>query len=440
MEIPDIENAILAKEKELSELRFKLDEKLREDQPFQNNQSSSPKQNLTHGEIARYSRQLILPELGVTGQLLLKGAQVLIVGCGGLGCPAAVYLAAAGIGTIGLLDYDTIDLSNLHRQVLHTEARVNVSKVDSILLSVKALNSNVNIRTHNVVLNSSTAIEIIKQYDVVLDCTDNVATRYLLNDSCVLSGKPLVSGAALRWEGQLTVYNYNDGPCYRCLFPSPPPPETVTNCSDGGVMGVIPGIIGSMQALETIKIIANIGLPMSCSMLLYDGFRSNVRKVKIRPKQKNCSICGETPSITELVDYEEFCGANATDKDEGLTLLQENHRVTVELVNKMLEENEPHVLVDVRMPVELEICSLGSSALNIPLKQISKPENLATIRTSLADKAANTIICVCRRGNDSQLAVRALAEAFKDEDVVIKDVVGGLTAWAKRIDCTMPIY
>ncbi|KAF2360903.1 Adenylyltransferase and sulfurtransferase MOCS3/Uba4 [Trinorchestia longiramus] len=396
---------------------------------------------LSHTEVARYSRQLILPELGVAGQKKLKEARVLIVGCGGLGCPSAQYLAAAGVGTLGLLDYDDVEVSNLHRQVLHSEARVGMSKVDSIIASLYSLNSNVRFEPHKLILNSVTAMPVIEAYDIVLDCTDNVATRYLLNDACVISNKPLVSGAALRFEGQLTIYHYDGGPCYRCLFPSPPPPETVTNCSDGGVVGVVPGIIGSMQGLETIKLITGVGKPLSNTMLVFDGYASVFRNVKLRPRQTNCAVCGDLPSITQLIDYVQFCGASATDKDTGVSLLTPAQRVTVKEYESIVSSGEPHVLVDVRQPVELGICVLNNT-VNIPLKEISKPERVQEIRDALESCEGRRVICVCRRGNDSQLATVALKEALKEAlpEVIVQDIAGGLTQWARVIDNSMPIY
>ena len=431
-----LQRDILKKQQEIKELQDQL-LALQNSRDSDCSSSTAPRSSLSHSEIARYSRQLILPELGVSGQLLLANASVLVVGCGGLGCPAAIYLAAAGIGTLGLLDYDDVEISNLHRQVLHTESRVNFPKADSVGTSVLSLNSHIKVKLHKVVISSTTALDIIKQYDVVLDCTDNVATRYLLNDACILSKKPLVSGAALRWEGQLTVYNHNSGPCYRCLFPEPPPPETVTNCSDGGVLGVVPGIIGSCQALEAIKIITSIGAPLSNSMLLFDAFSSSFRKVKLRSRQPKCVVCGDSPTVSSLIDYEQFCGAKAEDKDAGVNLLECNDRIHVKTYHEMIQNNHPHVLVDVRMPIELGICSL-EKAVNVPLKEIDNVDNLELIKNTLKATNSAEIICLCRRGNDSQKAVLALKKSLSG--CTVKDVIGGLTAWAKEIDPSMPLY
>ncbi|KAG0724014.1 Adenylyltransferase and sulfurtransferase MOCS3 [Chionoecetes opilio] len=394
---------------------------------------------LTHAQVARYSRQLILPEFGPKGQRKLVAASVLIVGCGGLGCPAAIYLAAAGVGRLGLVDYDTVELNNLHRQVLHTEGRVGIAKVLSVAQSVKAVNSTVQVVPYDVSLTSSVALEVIREYDVVLDCTDNVATRYLLNDACVLADKPLVSGSALRYEGQLTVYHYQGGPCFRCIHPKPPPPETVTNCSDGGVLGMVPGVIGCMQALEAIKIVSHLGTPLTQKLVLYDGLQGTFHTVRLRGMKSGCEVCGEAPTIKELIDYEQFCGAAATDKDKGVTLLDRNKRVTVEEYSALVEAKEPHVLIDVRLPVELEICSLPA-CVNIPLKDIDKAESINLIQNKLAGLGTSKVFCVCRRGNDSQLAVRKLESCLSPVQCQVKDIVGGLMAWAHKIDSSVPVY
>jgi len=327
---------------------------------------------LDNAGIARYSRQLILPEIGPNGQRLLSATSVLIVGCGGLGCPAAIYLAAAGIGRLGLVDHDTVELSNLHRQILHTEHRLDVKKSESVAAACHGINSSVHCVPYHLALDSSNAADIIKQYNIVVDATDNVATRYLLNDACVLLGKPLVSGSALRFEGQLTVYNYSGGPCYRCLYPKPPPPETVTNCSDGGVLGVVPGIIGSIQALEVIKIAAGMpGSSYSKRLLLFDALEATFRTIRLRDRQPNCAICGDNPSITKLIDYEQFCGRRATDKSGNITLLTDVERISVTEYKAILDEEQEHILVDVRLPVELEICQLpNNNTINIPIADI----------------------------------------------------------------------
>lgn len=394
---------------------------------------------LNHSEVARYSRQLILPEFGPAGQRKLSSSSVLVVGCGGLGCPAAIYLAAAGVGRLGLIDYDTVELNNLHRQILHTEGRVGMAKAASIALSVKALNSQVEVVPYEVALTSQVALGIISKYDIVLDCSDNVATRYLVNDACVLANKPLVSGSALRYEGHLMVFHHDGGPCYRCLHPIPPPPETVTNCSDGGVLGVVPGTIGCLQAMEAIKLASGLGSPLSQKLLLFDALEGMFRTMKLRGRKSDCEVCGEAPTITKLIDYEQFCGAAATDKDEGIKLLEGDQRVTVEEYRDVRAKDTPHLLIDVRRPIELEICALPS-CINIPLNQLWKPDSVALIKEKLSSVQTKSIYCVCRRGNDSQLAVRQLESTLSEHGCQVRDIIGGLTAWANRIDPTLPVY
>ncbi|XP_013404551.1 adenylyltransferase and sulfurtransferase MOCS3 [Lingula anatina] len=399
-----------------------------------------PCETLSNASIARYSRQLILPEVGVKGQLALANASVLIVGAGGLGCPAALYLAAAGTGCLGLLDYDTVELSNLHRQVLHTEQRVSVPKSSSAAFGCNQLNSTVRCIPYHMQLDSQNALQLLRQYDVVLDCTDNVATRYLLNDACIMAKKPLISGSALRFEGQLTVYNYQDGPCYRCLYPTPPPPETVTNCSDGGVLGVIPGIIGCLQALEAVKVICSLGNTYSQRLLLFDGLEGTFRTIKLRPRQQSCVVCGDNPSVTKLIDYEQFCGSRANDKEHSLELLKPEDRISAKEYQSIVKEKLPHLLIDVRLPVEQEICSLPG-AWNIPIGDIHKEECLEKLRKKLQETDDSVpVYLVCRRGNDSQEAVKALKEKLKDMPHKFKDIYGGLHAWSKHVDTDFPVY
>ncbi|XP_014911781.1 adenylyltransferase and sulfurtransferase MOCS3-like [Poecilia latipinna] len=306
-EIVDLKNKLAQLEKSHASV-LELQDKVTPLSPL------TAKPALSNEDIMRYSRQLLLPELGVKGQLNLSGASVLIVGCGGLGCPLAQYLAAAGVGRLGLLDYDEVELSNLHRQVLHGEENQGQAKALSAARAVKRLNSTVECIPYHLQLSPENALQLIQQYDIVADCSDNVPTRYLVNDACVLSGKPLVSASALRMEGQLTVYNYCGGPCYRCLYPLPPPPETVTNCSDGGVLGVVPGIMGCFQALEVLKIASGQGSSCGQQLLMFDAQGFRFRPIRLRPKQADCAVCGESPSVTQLIDYEAFCGSAATDK------------------------------------------------------------------------------------------------------------------------------
>ncbi|XP_014672899.1 PREDICTED: adenylyltransferase and sulfurtransferase MOCS3-like isoform X2 [Priapulus caudatus] len=394
---------------------------------------------LSNKEIARYSRQLILPELGVKGQQRLRQSSVLLVGAGGLGCPAAIYLAAAGIGCIGIVDYDEVELSNLHRQILHTEARIGWVKSTSIAEAIHSLNSTTVCNAYHLALNSDNARQLVEKYDIILDCSDNVATRYLLNDCCVLCSKPLVSGSALRWEGQLTVYGWKGGPCYRCLYPIPPPPETVTNCSDGGVLGVVPGIIGSFQALEAIKMAAGINTSFSQRLMLFDGLDGSMRFIKLRGRQDSCNVCGRNPAIMQLLDYEQFCGTSATDKERCLHLLNKDERISAKEYKAMLERKEDHMLLDVRLQVEMDICQLPNS-YNIPIGDLKKESRMKELQKVLLDGNSNALFVVCHRGNDSQKAVRHLQQQFKNDDIEIKDIIGGLHAWSKHVDPSFPIY
>ncbi|KAM6916911.1 adenylyltransferase and sulfurtransferase MOCS3 [Lycodopsis pacificus] len=405
---------------------------------------------LSNEDIMRYSRQLLLPELGVQGQLNLSKTSVLIVGCGGLGCPLAQYLAAAGIGRLGLLDYDEVELSNLHRQVLHGEENQNQAKALSAANAVKRLNSTVECLPYHLKLSPENALQLIRQYDIVADCSDNVPTRYLVNDACVLGGKPLVSASALRMEGQLTVYNYRGGPCYRCLYPVPPPPETVTNCSDGGVLGVVPGIMGCFQALEVLKIASGQGSSCGQQLVMFDAQDTRFRSIKLRPKQASCAVCGEKPSVTQLVDYEAFCGSAATDKCRKLNLLSRDQRITVQDYKSIMDNAEPHLLLDVRPRVEVDICHLPLS-LNIPLSSLEEKksehiqllqERIGQLKRQMEGDCRPPVYVICKMGNDSQKAVQAVEKMSGSEvdSVSVKDICGGLMAWAKRVDTTFPQY
>ncbi|CAG5866281.1 unnamed protein product [Menidia menidia] len=496
------------KEKEVAALRARLAqmEKSRASVPELHSDVApltplTAKAALSNEDIMRYSRQLLLPELGVQGQLNLSGTSVLVVGCGGLGCPLAQYLAAAGIGRLGLLDYDEVELSNLHRQVLHGEENQGQAKALSASRAVRRLNSTVDCVPYHLQLSPENALELIQQYppeanlpcrrlghldfpdpmyDIVADCSDNVPTRYLVNDACVLSGKPLVSASALRMEGQLTVYNYGGGPCYRCLYPTPPPPETVTNCSDGGVLGVVPGIMGCFQALEVLKIASGRGCaaarvapgdmadnspgglfsafdlnqapPASCGqqLLMFDGQDARFRSIRLRPKQPGCAACGEKPSVTGLIDYEAFCGSAATDKCQKLNLLSKDQRITAQDYKSILDNTEPHILLDVRPRVEVDICHLPFS-LNIPLSSLEerKSEHLrllqgriSQLKQEMAAERRPAVYVICKQGNDSQKAVQVLEKLSGSEvdAITVKDVCGGLMAWAKNIDPTFPQY
>jgi adenylyltransferase and sulfurtransferase len=331
-----------------------------------------------------------------------------------------------------------VEINNLHRQLLHKESAIGLPKVDSARQSLLELNSGVRITTHCTQLDSSNARDILGGYDLILDCTDNVATRYLLNDACVLLNKPLVSGSALQLEGQLTVYNFNGGPCYRCMFPKPPPPEAVTNCGDGGVLGAITGVIGTLQALEAIKIVTQQPGVLAGRLLLFDGEQTSFRNVKLRAKRPDCDVCSTKPKIQQLIDYEQFCGAKATDKDPKLAVLDRSQRITVQDYQQLLNGQVKHVLVDVRSPNEFEICQLPANSINIPIKSILDNKAVDKVSELVAD--GNTqLIVVCRRGNDSQLAVARLKEQL-GQLCEPKDIIGGLHAWTKHIDPDFPIY
>ncbi|XP_016839633.1 adenylyltransferase and sulfurtransferase MOCS3 [Nasonia vitripennis] len=426
---------------EIASLKAKLREKEANLAKLRREKQILQSHGLNNAEIARYSRQILLPDIGVKGQVKLKNASVLIVGAGGLGCPSALYLAGAGVGHIGIVDYDDIEITNLHRQLLFSTLDIGTSKVGAAAESLQRLNDNIKITPYKLQIHSSNALEIVRQYDVILDATDNVATRYLLNDACVIAGKPLISGSALQFEGQLTVYNYS-GPCYRCIFPKPPPPETVNNCGDSGVLGAVVGTIGVMQALQAVKIILNMPGILSGRLLMFDGMETTFRNLKLRQKNLECAVCGTNPTIHKLIDYEEFCGAKANDKNPNLKILNANERITVNEYKELSKiSSKPYLLVDVRSQEEFEMCSLEDS-INIPFTKIRSENSLATIKKEL-DKAGSEvsdIFVLCRRGNDSQKAVRILKDSLSNHDVQIKDIAGGIHAWTRNIDPEFPIY
>ncbi|KAJ8662138.1 hypothetical protein O0I10_001831 [Lichtheimia ornata] len=414
----------------IAELESQLESK-----PVKQQHSFQQVDRLSNPEIRRFGRQLILPDFGIEGQLKLRNSSILVVGAGGLGAPALLYLGAGGVGRLGIVDHDDVDVSNLHRQVIHKERTQGINKAVSAMMAVHEINPGCHVTPYPILLDSTNALDIIKQYDVVLDATDNVATRYLLNDACVLAGKPLVSGSALRMDGQLTVYNYNGGPCYRCLHPVPPPAETVTNCSDGGVLGVVPGVIGTLQALEAIKIITGSNANDPPSFLIFSGSYSPMfRTMKLRGKRKDCVVCGENPTITALIDYVQFCGAGANDKELSLSVLEPKERINVQQYNEVVNNNEAHVLLDVRAPVQFDICSLPGS-LSIPLANLEK--RISELKKDMEAKETDNVYVVCRLGNDSQLAVRLLQ---KHGITNARDISGGLYKWATDIDPNFPIY
>jgi molybdopterin/thiamine biosynthesis adenylyltransferase/rhodanese-related sulfurtransferase len=399
---------------------------------------------LTNEEIARYSRHLILPEVGMEGQQKLKAAKVLCVGTGGLGAPLALYLAAAGVGTIGLVDFDVVDESNLQRQIIHSQSTVGKLKVDSAELMLKGLNKNVNVVKHNTMLTSKNALEIFRDYDVIADGTDNFQTRYLVNDACVLTGKPNAYGSIFRFEGQASVFATEAGPCYRCLYPEPPPPGLVPSCAEGGVLGILPGLVGVIQATEVIKLILGIGEPLIGRLLLVDALGMSFRTLKLR-KNPDCPACG-TREIQELIDYDQFCGIAPPTQTgplevsshgvtpQGANVLDGIPQITVEQFQAELDAAEKSgapkpFLLDVREPHEYAIVNLG--APQIPVGQL--PERLSEIPVA---KDAE-IVVHCKTGGRSQKASLALAAAGFTN---VKNLAGGITAWAERIDTSLPKY
>ncbi|CAL8285922.1 unnamed protein product [Lota lota] len=452
-EVSCLKARLLEKEKELDVLKKKLAQnEMPCIQLIDKVTSLTPLESkpLSNEDIMRYSRQLLLPDLGVRGQQNLSQSSVLVVGCGGLGCPLAQYLAAAGIGRLGLLDYDEVELSNLHRQVLHREESQGQAKALSAATAVNRLNSTVECIPYHLQLSSENALQLIQQYDIVADCSDNVPTRYLVNDACVISRKPLVSASALRMEGQLTVYNYRGGPCYRCLYPVPPPAETVTNCSDGGVLGVVPGIMGCLQALEVIKIASGQGSSCGQQLVMFDALDTRFRSIRLRPRQPECAVCGEKPSVTHLLDYEALCGSAATDKCRRLNLLSKDQRITVQEYKAIVDNASSHLLLDVRPPVEVDICQLPFS-LNIPLSSLQQgksdhlqllQERISQSKGQMSGDGPLPVYVICKQGNDSQKAVQILEKMSTSEvdDITVKDICGGLMAWSQKIDPKFPQY
>jgi len=383
---------------------------------------------LSNDEILRYSRHLIIPEVGIEGQKKLKAAKVLLVGTGGLGAPLGLYLAAAGVGKIGLVDFDVVDFTNLQRQVIHSTNDVGRPKIDSATEKMLAINPNVKIVKHEVALTSENALDIIKDYDCVVDGTDNFPTRYLVNDACVLLNKPNVYGSIFRFEGQSTVFAYEGGPCYRCLYPEPPPPGLVPSCAEGGVLGILPGTIGLIQATETVKLILGIGESLVGRLLLYDALGMRFRELKLR-KNPACPMCGDHPTITRLIDYHQFCGvpqpAQAPPVEE--TKVNEGEIDVVELKQK-IDRGDNFVLIDVREPHEYKICSIPGSKL-IPLGEF--PKHVAEF-----DPAADIVIH-CKSGMRSAKACAVLKQnGFQH----VRNVVGGILAWSDKVDPSVPKY
>ena len=380
---------------------------------------------LSHKEIHRYSRHLLIPDVGLEGQQKLKAASVLIIGTGGLGSPVALYLAAAGVGRIGLVDYDLVAFSNLQRQIIHGESRLGDLKVESARDRMLDLNSEIQVDIYNEFITSENAFEIAEPYDLIIDGTDNFPTRYLVNDLCVLTGKPNIYGSIFRFDGQASVFFAEQGPCYRCLFPEPPPPGLVPSCAEGGVLGVLPGTIGSIQAAEALKLILGIGEPLIGRLLLYDALDMSFQTVKLK-KNPGCRICGENPEISELIDYEAFCGMPAHDHDAGSA--GEDWDITAGDLAARLNEGIDLRLIDVREPHEQEISNLDGSEL-IPLGQFAS-------RLSELD-STQEIVLFCKSGTRSTRALEILVSAgFKK----VKNLKHGINAWALEVDPSLPIY
>jgi molybdopterin/thiamine biosynthesis adenylyltransferase/rhodanese-related sulfurtransferase len=385
-----------------------------------------PAAELTVDEIRRYSRHLIIPDVGVTGQKRLKNARVLCVGAGGLGSPALLYLAAAGVGTLGIVDFDTVDESNLQRQIIHGQSDIGRSKAESAADSIREINPLVNVVIHNTALDRDNVFEIFEQYDLIVDGTDNFATRYMVNDAAVLLGKPYVWGSIYRFDGQASVFWAEHGPCYRCLYPEPPPPGMVPSCAEGGVLGVLCASVGSIQVTEAIKLLTGIGEPLVGRLMVYDALEMSYRTIKVR-KDPNCALCGENPTVTGLLeDYEDFCGAVSDEAAEAVV----NSTITVTELKDWQDAGKDFLLVDVREPAEFEIVRIPGSVL-IPKGDILSGEALASLPQ---DKQ---IVLHCKSGARSAEALAALKTAGFSDAV---HVHGGVLAWVKQIDPSLPAY
>ena len=382
---------------------------------------------LPHEEVARYSRHLIMPEVGMEGQLKLKAARALCIGVGGLGSPVLLYLAAAGVGTLGLVDFDEVDYSNLHRQIIHGTPDVGRSKLDSAKARINALNPEVEVVTHEMALSSENALGLFADYDLVVDGTDNFPTRYLVNDACVIGGKPNVYGSIFRFEGQASVFATKDGPCYRCMFPEPPPPGLVPSCAEGGVLGILPGVVGMLQATEAIKLILGVGESLVGRFLLFDALKMRFRELKVR-KDPDCPVCGEHPTVTQLIDYEQFCGIAPTATAAATSSTEDADEATVEELKTRLDRHESFLLLDVREPQEFEICRIPGSVL-IPLGDL--PSRLFEL------EGRDDMIVHCKSGVRSGKAVKLLREAGYSK---ARNLKGGILAWINRIDPTLPKY
>ena len=382
--------------------------------------------DFSNDEIARYSRHLIMPEVTLDGQKRIKASSVLCIGTGGLGSPIGLYLAAAGVGRLGLVDYDVVDFSNLQRQILHGTDDVGRKKLNSAKDRIKAVNPNVQVDLHDMLFRSENAMQVVKDYDIVIDGTDNFPTRYLSNDVCVLTKKPNIYGSIFRFDGQCTVFApHLGGPCYRCMFPEPPPPGMVPSCAEGGVLGVLPGIIGVMQALEAIKLIVGIGDPLIGRLVSFDALKLRFKEFKIR-KDPNCPICGDHPTLHELIDYDQFCGIPQADAEAAKEM--DVPTITAIDLKQKFDRHDKFVLVDVREPFEYEITHIPGSKL-IPLGEL--PARLSEL------DSADEIVLQCKSGSRSAKALRILQETgFRK----LSNLEGGITAWSDDVDPTVPKY
>ena len=378
---------------------------------------------LSNEEILRYSRHLIMPEVGMEGQQKLKAAKVLCIGTGGLGSPLALYLAAAGVGTLGLVDFDVVDYTNLQRQIIHSTPDVGRPKLESAEEKLRALNPYVDIRKFETRLTSANALEIFRDFDVIADGTDNFPTRYLVNDACVLTGRPNVYGSIFRFEGQASVFATKEGPCYRCLYPEPPPPGLVPSCAEGGVLGILPGLVGIIQATEAIKLILGAGEPLIGRLLMVDALAMSFRTLKLR-KNPECPACGAHPTIKKLIDYEQFCGISAAGHQEPAVNAND---ITPEELKRRLNAGEDIFVLDVREPHEYQIANLGGHL--IPLGDLPK-------RVSELD-SSREIVAHCKMGGRSAKAVDFLRQAgFKK----VRNLAGGINAWSEKVDPKIPKY
>lgn len=385
---------------------------------------------LSNTEVARYSRHLIMPEVGMEGQLKLKAANVLCIGAGGLGSPVAMYLAAAGVGRLGIVDFDVVDYSNLQRQVIHGTPDVGRPKLESARDTLQAINPEVRVETHEVALSSGNALDVLGGYDVIVDGTDNFPTRYLVNDACVLLGKPNAYGSIFRFEGQASVFAAPGGPCYRCLYPEPPPPGLVPSCAEGGVLGILPGVVGTIQATEAVKLIMGVGEPLVGRFLVYDALRMRFRELKLR-RDPECPVCGDAPTVTGLIDYEQFCGVTPAAPDgaaAGDGAGADGADVTVEQLKARLDGGGGVFVLDVREPQEHRICSIPGAEL-IPLGDL--PGRLHELQ------GRGEMIVHCKSGARSARAVKLLREAgFAGA----KNLRGGILRWIDAIDPSLPKY